>query len=84
MTKEKFPKKTEKARTPEELKTYTEIEMAVAKRSNLNSTEWADHYAEEYGSLFEKNQEQFLKLFKENPEELFALIKAALEIEDGD
>ena len=54
------------------------------KRSNMKHEEWGEHYADDFRELFSKNKEQFLELYKKDPKELYALIRVALEIEDGD
>ncbi len=85
MSQEKFNNKNKiEARSTEEFKIYIAIETEVMKRSNLEHLEWTQHYADDFGKVFDSNKENFLKLYKENPEELYALIRAILEIEDGD
>ena len=81
---EDFNKNRRESRSAEELKIYVAIEIEAMRRSNFEHLEWVEHYADNFGKLFDDNKEQFLKLYKENPEELYALIRAILEIEDGD
>lgn len=72
--------KDQEPRTPERMREYVSIEIAVMKRSGLESMDWTKEYAKKYGDLFEENKDLFLGLYEKNPEELYALIKIALEI----